>query len=83
MNKEELVSELKQVTASSDMQAAADPNKMHYDSIENLAATCDRQEATILSTKLVERYPEIVCDTLLKSLVDYHQRFDKIKEAIV
>lgn len=76
------ISELKQVLESSNIRENADPNKMHYDSLENMAEAATPEEAQILSTKLVERYPEIVCSALQNSLVSYRQKFSAIEEAL-
>lgn len=82
-NEEEYnISELKQVLKSSNIRENADPNKMHYDSLENMAEAATPEEAVILSTKLVERYPEIVFSALQNSLVSYRQKFSAIEEAL-
>ena len=82
MEKDKLVAELKQVTASSEIQAAADPNKMHYDSLKTLVEGTTLEEATILINGLVEKYPDLVCDTLLGAIISYKTKLDAIKEAI-
>ena len=60
------ISELKQITESSNIQADADPNKMHFDSMRHLAETCDSDEADIIIDILAKRYP----GKMFKSLSD-------------
>ncbi len=58
------ISELKQITESSEIKANADPNKMHYDSIKDLAFSVDETEAGIIAEILCARYPNIIFDAL-------------------
>lgn len=58
------ISELKQITESSNIKADADVNKMHYDSIKDLAFSVDETEAGIIAEILCARYPNIIFDAL-------------------
>ncbi len=58
------ISELKQITESSNVKADADPNKLHYDSLKNMAFSIDETEASIILEILVCRYPNIAFDAL-------------------
>ena len=58
------ISELKQITESSNIKADADVNKMHYDSIKDLAFSVDETEAGIIAEILCARYPGIIFDAL-------------------
>lgn len=58
------ISELKQITASSEIKANADTNKMHYDSIVDLANGADEKEASLILKVFARRYPNLMFTAL-------------------
>lgn len=79
------ISELKQITASSEVKANADVNKMHYDSMRDLAWAADVEEASIILKIFAVRYPSMmfnVLDNRLNKLSLYLENSTKLMEEI-
>lgn len=72
------ISELKQITESSNIKADADPNKMHYDSIRDMARSVDETEAKIILEILSCRYPDLVCSSLAKRVEVLQTSMDRM-----
>lgn len=62
------ISELKQIAESSEIKANADVNKMHYDSIKDMAWSMDEKEVKIILDILTCRYPDLICDSIAKRM---------------
>lgn len=62
------ISELKQITESSIIKADADPNKLHYDSLKDMAYSVDEKEASIILDILACRYPDVAFDALRRRM---------------
>lgn len=73
--KSAMISELRQVTESSEIRANADLNKLHYDELKKISEVWDDKEARIVIKNLVKRYPGIMFEELSK-------RLDKLTDAI-
>lgn len=76
------IAELKQITESSNIQADADPNKLHYDELRNMSSVWDKDEAMIVASELAKKYPDIMLDQLTKRISTLANALSGIKTCI-
>ena len=69
------ISELKQITEEAEA-VKPDPNKMHYESLANMAQNCPDEEAKIMIDIFAIRFPEIMLQSLSNRITRLQNYFN-------